>query len=89
MALLIAGGVLLGLATGLDLMFRIRMARLGDWAVFLKGGSFNYSEYHRVRVENGWDAWPVWAMWTLYIFGIGLLVGGFFVYFGTRPQAVR
>jgi hypothetical protein len=30
MALLIAGGVLLGLATGLDLMFRIRMARLGD-----------------------------------------------------------
>ena len=89
MALLIAGGVLLGFATALDLMFRMRVARLGDRAVFLKGGLFNYSEYHRVRVENGWDAWPVWAMWTLYLFGIGLLVGGFFVYFDTRPQVVK
>ena len=89
MALLIAGGVLLGLATALDLMFRMRMARLGDRAVFLKGGSFNYAEYHRAGVERGWDVWPVWAMWALYVCEIGLLIAGFFVYFGTRPQAVK
>jgi hypothetical protein len=86
MPLQIAGGILLGSGIALDLMFRLQMARLGQWAPLFKGGSFNYAEYHRVRIKQGWPAWPVYVMWALYVCGIGLLVAGFFAYFGTQPQ---
>lgn len=89
MALLIASGALLSMAIALDLMFRLRIVRLGHWTALFKGGSFNYAEYHRVRVEHGWAAWPVWAMWALYVCGIGLLIAGFFLYFGTQPQGIK
>jgi len=87
MGLLIAGGVLLGTAVALDLMFRMRMAELGQWSALFKGGAFNYAEYHRVRVEQGWASWPVHLMWVLYICGLALLIAGFFAYFGTQPSA--
>ena len=83
MGLLIAGGALLGMGIALDLVFRLRLARLGDWAALFKGGSFDYAEYHRLRVGRGWDAWPVYLMWALYICGIGLLFAGACVHFGT------
>ena len=86
MALLIIGGVLIGMATVFDTVFRLRMTRLGHRTAFLLGGALNYAEYHRVRVKEGWPAWPVYLMWALYICGIGLLIAGFFVYFGTQPQ---
>ena len=86
MALLIAGGILLGSGIALDLVFRLQMARFGQWAPLFKGGSFNYAEYHRFRIAHGEPAWPVYLMWVFYICGLGLLVGGFFVYFGTHPQ---
>jgi hypothetical protein len=86
MPLLIAGGVLLGAAIALDLMFRMRMAELGKWTPLLKGGAFDYSEYHRLRNDQGWAAWPVYLMWALYVCGLGLLIAGFFVHFGTHPN---
>jgi hypothetical protein len=86
MRLLIASSVLLGAAIALDLMFRMRMAHLGKWSPLFKGGAFNYSEYHRLRGDQGWVAWPVYLMWTLYVCGIGVLIAGFFAYFGTQPH---
>lgn len=68
-ALFFCGGVL-------DMIFRERMARLGYKWVFLKGGTFNYKEYHQARRANGWPAWPVYLMWAAYICGIALLVAG-------------
>ena len=60
----------------LDGIFRERMAQLGYKRAFLKGGTFNYKEYHQVRCANGWPAWPVYLMWASYICGIALLVAG-------------
>ncbi len=70
MALFIAGGVVLAAAVALDLMFRIRMTRLGHWSALFKGGSFNYAEYHRLGMQQGWAAWPVYLMWALYTCGV-------------------
>jgi hypothetical protein len=86
-ALLIAGGVLLGVAAALDLMFRMRMAQLGRWSALFQGGAFNYAGYHRLCVERGWARWRVYLMWTLYICGLGLLTVGFFAHFGTQPHS--
>jgi hypothetical protein len=85
MGLIVAGGSLLGAATILDLFFRARLARSGKWTPLFQGGIFNYAEYHRARVARGWAAWPVYLMWAFYVCGIGLLIAGFFVYFGTEP----
>jgi hypothetical protein len=82
---LILGGVLIGLATVLDWDFRLRMKRAGyKWAL-LRGGTFNYSEYDKVRAEHGWPAWPVYVMWFGYICGITLLIAGAFIYLGHSP----
>ncbi len=86
MALLVLGGALLLGAVIMDFFFRARMAGKGQWTPLFQGGLFNYAEYHRVRNAQGWAAWPVYLMWALYICGIGLLITGFFVHFGTQPH---
>ena len=86
MVMLVLGAVLLGVGGILDSMFRLRMARIGyKWAL-LQGGAFDYSRYHKVRVENGWAAWPVHVMWFAFTCGLALLVAGFFAYFGSTPM---
>jgi len=85
MLLLILGGILIGAATILDSIFRIRMTRIGHRSALLQGGAFNYSEYHRIRQLHGWAAWPVYLMWVLMTSGIALLIAGFLVKFGTHP----
>src|SRR6516165_8373540 len=85
MVMLVLGAVLLGVGGILDSMFRLRMTRIGyKWAL-LQGGAFDYSRYHKVRVENGWAAWPVYVMWAAIVGGLVLLIAGFFSYFGTSP----
>jgi hypothetical protein len=86
MALLVMGGAVLAAAIILDFFFRERMAQKGQWAPLFQGGIFNYAEYHRIRVAHGWAAWPVYVMWALYVCGIGLLIAGFSVHFGTQPH---
>jgi len=85
MLLLILGGILIGAATILDSIFRIRMTRIGHRTALLQGGAFNYSEYYRVRNLYGWAVWPVYLMWVLVTCGIVLLIAGFFAKFGTHP----
>ena len=85
MLLLMLGGILIGAATILDSIFRIRMTRIGQRKALLQGGAFNYSEYQRVRGLYGWAAWPVYLMWVLVLCGITLLIVGFFAKFGTHP----
>jgi hypothetical protein len=86
MALFIAGGVVLAAAVALDLMFRIRMTRLGHWSALFKGGSFNYAEYHRLGMQQGWAAWPVYLMWALYTCGVVLLAAGVLRLPGPPPR---
>jgi hypothetical protein len=85
MLLLVFGGLLIGTAAILDFIFRLRMTRVGHHTALLQGGAFNYAEYHKARNMYDWSAWPVYLMWVLFIGGIALLIGGFFVRFGTHP----
>jgi len=85
--LMISGIFLVGAAAVLDTIFRMRMARAGQPGALVKGGAFNYAEYHKIRSEHGWPGWPVYLMWALIICGIGLLIAGFFIHFGTQPNS--
>jgi hypothetical protein len=86
MLMLILGGLLIGTAAVLDSFFRGRMRAIGSKWALLQGGAFDYSNYHEARKEHGWPAWPVYLMWTAIIFGLALLIAGFFAYFGTAPR---
>jgi ABC-type uncharacterized transport system permease subunit len=86
MVFLVLAGVLIVTASALDWTFRERMASIGYRKAFLLGGALDYAEYHKSRQRHGWPAWPVYVMWALYICGIGLLIAGFFVHFGTQPH---
>jgi hypothetical protein len=85
MAMLILAVISLTAAIALDSFFKFRMVKLGHRWVFLKGGSFDYKEYHKERVQRGWAAWPVYLMWALLTCGLALLLGSFFEYFVTQP----
>jgi ABC-type uncharacterized transport system permease subunit len=86
MILLVLGVLLVAVGAVLDLVFRLRMKRIGvKWAI-LQGGAFDYSHYHKVRKEQGWAAWPVYVMWATVVCGIVLLIAGFLLYFGTSPM---
>jgi hypothetical protein len=85
MLMLILGLLLIGGAAILDSIFRLRLFRIGRKSALLEGGAFNYSNYHKARAAHGWSAWPVYLMWILLICGVGLLIVGFFVQFGTHP----
>jgi hypothetical protein len=83
MILLVVGGLLVGVAAGLDFFFRVRMQRVGEKWALLQGGAFDYSRYHRIRKQQGWSGWPVFVIWAAIVAGIALLIAGFFSYFGT------
>jgi hypothetical protein len=85
MAMLVLGLMLMGCATVLDFVFRFRMTRIGHPRTLLRGGDFDYAEYHKVRRENGWPAWPVYVMWAMLTCGLALFVGGFIIHFRTHP----
>jgi hypothetical protein len=85
MVMLISGVLLLAVGGVLDSVFRIRMFRIGQKWALLQGGAFNYSRYHRVRIENGWAAWPVFVMWAAWICGIALLFA-YFVASSSHPK---
>lgn len=74
--ILALGAVLVGAATVLDSVFRIRMARAGHKMALLLGGAFNYRNYHKMRPKYGWPAWPVYVMWATMITGLILIVVG-------------
>ena len=57
--MMICGIVVMAFGSALDTIFRLRMTRLGHTWLSLRGGTFNYKEYHQVRRLNGWSAWPV------------------------------
>jgi hypothetical protein len=82
MTLLIIGGLLIGAATVLDLIFRERMKDARHKTALVEGGGFNHTKYHRVRSEFGWAAWPVYLMWVFYAAGVILAIAGFFEQFG-------
>jgi hypothetical protein len=86
LAFMILGGMLIVVAAGLDVIFRERMVRLGHKRAMLQGGAFNFAEYHKVRINNGWAAWPVYLMWAPIASGIVLLIVGFFLRFGTNAS---
>jgi len=86
MLMMVLGIAFLALGSGMDTIFRLRMGRLGHKWVFLRGGTFNYREYHQVRSANGWPAWPVYVMWAAYVCGLALLIAGFSIEFGTHPR---
>jgi len=85
MLMMVLGIAFLAAAGAMDLVFRFRMKHLGHKWMLLRGGTFNYREYHQVRRANGWPAWPVYVMWAAYGCGIALLIAGFFIEFGTHP----
>jgi hypothetical protein len=85
MVMLVFAGISIVAAVVLDSFFKFRMTKLGHKWVFLKGGTFDYKEYHHERLEQGWAAWPVYLMWALWICGLALLIGGSFAHFGTKP----
>src|SRR5712664_417792 len=80
MIFLILGGLSLVAATILDTIFRFCMAGKGHRIGLMKGGNFDYREYHKVRAEYGWPAWPVYLMWALYVLGIAFLIGIFYAF---------
>ena len=69
----------LGLLCGfvaLDAFVRLRMKRLGRKWVFLRGGTFDYGEYLKVRAEHGWSAWPIYILWAALVTGLALFLAG-------------
>jgi hypothetical protein len=85
MAILVIGSSLVAAAVALDFIFRFRMARIGHRWELLRGGAFDYREYHKVRPKRGWAAWPVYLMWAIFTCGIAMLIAWFLVHFGPHP----
>jgi hypothetical protein len=79
MILVYLGVALMVVGVVLDTFFRGRLRGLGHTTAFMRGGAFDYREYHRVRTKRGWAAWPVYVMWGFYIVGVISLFVGFFV----------
>jgi hypothetical protein len=52
------------------------MKSIGYKWVFLRGGTFDYSEYLKVRAEHGWSAWPVYLLWGTLVAGLLLFILG-------------
>jgi hypothetical protein len=79
------GGLLLCGFLILDTFVRLRMKSIGSKWIFLRGGTFNYSEYLRVRAKHGWSAWPVLMLLVMVIAGITLIIIGMVARYGFSP----
>jgi hypothetical protein len=73
------GALLLCLFFVLDTFIRLKLKSTGRKFVFLRGGTLDYSEYTKRRIEHGWPLWPVYLMWPSVILGIGFVVVGIFL----------
>jgi len=85
MSMQVLGFLLVAVAMVLDFICRFRMARIKHKWALLKGGAFDYREYHKARPGHGWAAWPVYLMWAMFTSGMTLLVAWFLTHFGTHP----
>ena len=70
------GLVFLCVFVALDALVRIRMKSIGYKWVFLRGGTFDYGEYLKVRAKHGWSAWPVYLLWGTLVVGLLLFILG-------------
>ena len=77
MSILIIALILIGTAAGIDFVIRLRMSKAGQRKAFILGGAFDYSEYLKLRTQNGWSAWPVYVFFALILIGGALLCIGF------------
>jgi hypothetical protein len=76
MRMILIGAILLGCFLVLDTFIRLKLKSAGRKMVFLRGGTLDYGEYLRARVEHGWPAWPVYLMWFVFVFGLVLIAAG-------------
>lgn len=77
-------GLLLGIATLIDLVMKVRMTRIGyKWALFW-GGAFDYGKYVKESRKHGWSFWPVPLFLFCVILGIAMLGYALF-----RPNGFR
>ena len=72
----IIGGALLCGAVALDTVIRFRMKRIGYKWAFLRGGTFDYGQYLKVRANYGWSPWLVYLFWATLVPGLFLFVLG-------------
>lgn len=71
-----AGIVLLCVFVALDVLVRLRMRSIGYKWMFLRGATFDYGEYLKVRAKYRWSPWPVYLLWTALLFGLVLFLVG-------------
>jgi hypothetical protein len=76
--------LLIGFAV-LDAFVRWRMKRIGHKWVFIRGGTFDYGEYLKVRIEHGWSAWPIYLLWGMLIMGLVFVSLGIGIRYGFHP----
>jgi hypothetical protein len=62
------------------------MRAIGAKWIFLRGGTFDYKEYMKVRSKYGWSAWPVYMIAITLILGICFLILGFAMRYGISPS---
>jgi hypothetical protein len=72
----IVGIVFLCAFVVLDALVRIRMKSIGHKWIFLRGGTFDYGEYLKVRAKHGWSPWPVYLLWGTLMTGLLLFFVG-------------
>lgn len=78
-------GFLIGFAAS-DALVCFRMKEIGYKWISLRGGTFDYGEYLRIRSKYGWPAWPVYLLWAMLIIGLVLFVLGSGIRYGLHPQ---
>jgi len=86
MFLFVLGMLLLCAFAVLDAFIRVRMKNIGFKWIFLRGGTFDYGDYMKVRAKHGWSGWPIYLMWTMLILGLVFLIAGCIVRFGLHPN---
>lgn len=72
--LLVAGLACLGVSVVLDSIVRLRLRDAGEKAVFLRGGTLDYSKYLELRTQYQWSGWPVYLVPIFLIAGVGFVV---------------
>jgi hypothetical protein len=72
--LLAAGLACLGVFAALDSVVRLRLRDAGAHAVFLRGGTLDYSKYLQLRNHYRWSGWPVYLMPVFLFSGVGFVV---------------
>ena len=72
--LLVAAVACFGVLAVLDSIVRLRLRDAGEKAVFLRGGTLDYSKYLELRTQYQWSKWPVYLMPMFLLVGVGFVV---------------